>query len=115
MNVTEILENGPQKICEAETAHSQKHIALQNAMRLLEAARASAILKNQDAKNQKVLEALVTQDENVQKADAATITALGEVKLAEIHLRTWENAFTSARKLASMNMTMNEIATPSLD
>lgn len=113
MNVTELLENGPERICKAESALCENRKQLDKAKLRLEAARASALILNQGAKNQKLLEAMVSQDPEVQKAEAAVIDALGDVKLAEINVHLWENAFASARKLASLNMTVNDIATPS--
>jgi hypothetical protein len=69
----------------------------------------SATLKYADAKNQRLLEASVTLDSDLQRAEAELIRAKAQVEIAEVDLMEVEAQFTSARKLASLSITVSEI------
>lgn len=108
-NVTQVLQQAPQLIAtKSEEVESWRKV-LDVAKHRLEVARASATMKNEGAKNQKLLEAAVTLDKEVQDAEAEVIRAKAQVAIAEINLQEIENQFTSARKLANMQNTIGEI------
>jgi len=109
MNVTEILQNGPEMIRQREDVVEAFRKTLDEAEHRLDVAKALAALKYEGAKNQKLLEAAVTTDKDVLEAEAKVIQAKGQYKSAEIALREAENQFTSARKLGGMGNTIAEI------
>jgi len=107
--VTKILQDSPENIRKESEEVAGKRALLDQANRNLRVAEAMATVKYQDAKNQSVLKALIIQDADVQKWEGEVITRLAEYKLAEINLIKAENQFTSARKLASLQITESDI------
>mgnify|MGYP001590780468 CR=1 FL=1 len=110
MHVVEVLENAPMLIAQYEEIVTQKQREMKLIEHNLEVARAMATVKGRTiAKNQKILEALVSIDVDVVKYETALIEAVTAVKLAEIDLHELENQFTSARKLANLQITVSQL------
>jgi hypothetical protein len=103
MNLQAILETSADTIHAKGKLMVQARKALSVAEHNLEKAKAQATIKHQDAKNQKILEALIVFDEEVALAELDVINAKAEFKIAELDWQKAENEFVAARKLAGMD------------
>lgn len=108
-NVIEWLENGPKLIAERGEKVAQCRKTLDEAKRNLDLARAAATILHGNAKNQKILEANVLKDPEVDRRDADLTTAQANLKVAENDMQEVENAFISARRLSGIQNTVSEI------
>ena len=109
INVTEALETLPFLLSTLEKALAKEIEALDRAKRNLEIQKAIVTVENADAKNQRMLEAKIIADQRVQTCEDEVVAAKGKVAEARIDLSEAENAFCSARKLASLQNTLSPI------
>lgn len=110
MELKKVLDTAPQRIAELETIVSEKRTILDQKKHMLLVERAIVLTGySEKARNMAVLEALVEQSTAVSKAEADVIKAQADLRMAEIDKNEWENAFASARKLFSQNITVGDI------
>lgn len=102
-NILSILESAPAKIASAAEKVRQKKGALDTAKNNLRVAEALATVTHQDAKNQRLLDALIALDDGVKLARNGLIAATADHESALIELNRQTDAFISARKLAGMD------------
>lgn len=96
------LEECPDAIQKAAVKVSEAKAALDNAKRAAEKARAMAVINNQNAKNQTVLNALVENDSLVEQAEAEIIRCNAEYLIALSKHEKEKDTFDSAKKEANI-------------
>jgi hypothetical protein len=107
--VIHVLEEFPKKITELEDKVAHERAKLDLAKAEEDLAEAEATLRFQDAKNQTLLNAKVTSDPQVKEKRKARIDAQENYEVAQAYFHQAENAFASARKLASIGVTASDI------
>lgn len=109
MNIVEALSEGPRLITEKSDIVIEKRRDYDQAKFRLQAMKASATIKHQEAKNARILEALIALEPEVQSAELELIAVHAALKIAEIDLQQEENAFISARKFSSLGISVGDI------
>lgn len=102
-NAIDILENAAHNISEAAKDMEQKREELDRTKQNEKVAIAKVTILYQDSKNQKILEAYITSNKDVQNAVNCRITAQGDYEKAKIEHDRQNNLFISARKIASLD------------
>lgn len=102
-NILQILETAPESIRIAAEQVANDEMVVKSSKLALSVATAKATIQHSEAKNQKLLEALVTQDEDVQRTSLDLFRAEAEVKKSKIALDYEENKFVSARKIGGLD------------
>lgn len=105
MELSEIqtaLAEGAHKIFAAAMEVQEKRTNLDRAKREVDKARAMAVINNQNAKNQTVLNALVENDTAVSSAENEVITAHGDYLSAIARHEREKDTFDAAKKAANM-------------
>lgn len=97
------LAEGPSAIEQAANVVAQKKADLDNAKRQLGKAEAVATFANRDtAKNQSILQAIVTLDPDVDREGAAVVLAQKDYLLAVARHERAKDDFDAAKKQANM-------------
>ncbi len=100
MNISESISTGPDLIAEAGQRMVQAKEALDIAILNLDVQIAKVTIEKKDqAKNQKILEAMIVFDERVIRAEADVIKMRGSYKLAEIEHKRQDDLYTAAKCL----------------
>lgn len=102
-NILEILETAPAEIASAAEKVVQAKKDLSLAEQRWGVARAVATVRHQEAKNQMILSALVTQEEEVKACEIAIIHAQAAYESEKLKHDKIYNEFLSARKIAGMD------------
>ena len=102
-NILQILETAPEQIRIAAEQVANDEMVVKASKFALSVAIAKATIQNSEAKNQKLLEALVTQDAGVQIESLNLFKAEAELKKSKIAMDYEENKFVSARKIGGLD------------
>lgn len=123
-DISKILMESPSLIAFKATELVERRADLDQAKLALSVAEAVATITYADkAKNQRILEAYIRQDLEVQKAEADVITSKVAHDLLKVEMEEIENKWISARKLAGLdeqerrmirNDTIREVPPPPL-
>lgn len=104
IDIVKTLEESPSRLATLAETVREKRTVLDIAKHKVKIAKAKATVKNApEAKNQKVLEAMVEFDEDVMREERELITAQANYEIAEIAHRKQYDYFVSARKLAGLD------------
>lgn len=101
--VLDILEQAPARLAAQAVNVSIARESLSIAKHKLEIAKSNAVIANQQAKNQKILDAYVVVDEEVKQCQEKCILARGEFEIQQIAHGKLYDTFLSARKIAGMD------------
>ena len=104
LNIVGILEESPAKLALLAEDVREKRSQLYAAKHRVKVAKAKATVQySTQAKNQKVLEAMVDCDDDVVEEEKKQIAAQANYECAEIAHRKQYDYFVSARKLAGLD------------
>ena len=102
-NIIEILKDAAHNIMEANMKKSEASVNLRHAKHQERVARAKATIGHQDAKNQKILEAIVDSNEEVIAQEKSTLLMKARLEVADIKVCFEDNKFIAARKIGGMD------------
>lgn len=103
MNVVEVLEQAPALLASKAEEVRQARTRLLKVRHNLDTAKAVARVKNREAKNQSILDALVTMDDDVKKFDLEVIEADAFFERKKLEHEEIHNRFISARKMCGLD------------
>ena len=101
-SIHESLAQGPALIEQAALKVSETRTALEQAKREVEKAKARATIRNQDAKNQSILNAHVIMDPEVDAAEAQAIKCHADYLVAVSRHERAKDEFDSAKKNSNL-------------